>query len=51
MKGLSVAMALVAGAAMRLWMLKALPQINGDTLLYGGMAKNLLLHGQFAISD
>jgi hypothetical protein len=31
--------------------MKALPQITGDTLLYGGMAKNLLLHGQFAITD
>jgi hypothetical protein len=51
MKGLSVALALAGGAWMRLWMLKAFPQINGDTLLYGGMAKNLLLHGQFAISD
>ena len=51
MKGLSVALALAGGAGMRLWTLKALPQFNGDTLLYGGMAKNLLLHGQFAISD
>ncbi len=51
MKGLSVVLALAGGAWMRLWMLKALPQISGDTLLYGGMAKNLLLHGQFAITD
>jgi hypothetical protein len=51
LKGLSVALALAGGAWMRLWMLKALPQVNGDTLLYGGMAKNLLLHGQFAITD
>ena len=51
MKGLSVALALAGGASMRLWMLKALPQISGDTLLYGGMAKNMLLHGQFVITD
>src|SRR5208282_6543663 len=51
MKGVSVALALAGGAWMRLWMLKALPQISGDTLLYGGMAKNLLLHGQFSITD
>jgi hypothetical protein len=51
MKGLSVALALIGGAWMRLWMLKALPQISPDTLLYGGMAKNMLLHGQFAITD
>jgi hypothetical protein len=51
MKGLRVALALAGGTWMRLWMLKALPQISGDTLLYGGMAKNMLLHGQFAITD
>ncbi|MGO9338518.1 MAG: hypothetical protein ACLPY1_13540 [Terracidiphilus sp.] len=51
MKGLSVALALAGGAWMRLGMLKALPQISGDTLLYGGIAKNMLLHGQFAITD
>jgi hypothetical protein len=51
MKWLSVVLALAGGAWMRLWMLKALPQLSGDSLLYGGMAKNLLLHGQFAITD
>ncbi len=50
MKGLSVALALGGGLWMRLAMLKAIPQITGDTLLYGDMAKNLL-HGQFAITD
>jgi hypothetical protein len=50
MNWLSVGLALIGGALMRLWMLKDLPQITGDTLLYGGMAKNLLLHGQFAIT-
>jgi 4-amino-4-deoxy-L-arabinose transferase-like glycosyltransferase len=45
-----VALALGGGALMRLLMLKALPQITGDTLLYGNLAKNLL-HGQFAITD
>jgi hypothetical protein len=48
---LSIALALAGGACVRLWMLKALPQISPDTLLYGGMAKNLLLDGQFAITD
>jgi hypothetical protein len=52
MKWLSVALALAGGAWMRLQMLKALPQASGsDTLLYGNLAKNLLLHGQFAITD
>ncbi len=50
LKGLSIALALAGGAVMRLMMLKAIPQINGDTLLYGDLAKNLL-HGQFAITD
>jgi hypothetical protein len=51
MKGLTVVLALTGGAWMRLWMLKDLPQVNVDTLLYGNLAKNLLLHGQFAITD
>jgi len=45
------ALALVCGAALRLWMMKAIPQVEGDTLLYGNLAKNLLLHGRFAMSD
>jgi hypothetical protein len=50
MNWLSIALALAGGAVMRLWMLKDLPQIETDTLLYGSMAKNLLQHGQFAIT-
>ncbi len=45
------ALALACGAALRLWMMRAIPQLEGDTLLYGNLARNLLLHGQFAISD
>jgi hypothetical protein len=45
------ALALASGLALRLWMLHAIPQVSGDTLLYGGLAKNLLLHGQYAITD
>jgi hypothetical protein len=44
-------LALSGGLGMRLAMMKALPQVNGDTLLYGNMARNLLMHGQFAITD
>jgi len=51
MKGASVVLALSGGLGMRLAMMKALPQVNGDTLLYGNMARNLLMHGQFAITD
>jgi hypothetical protein len=50
MNWLSIALALAGGAVMRLWMLKDLPQIETDTLLYGSMAKNLLQLGQFAIT-
>jgi hypothetical protein len=47
----SVVLALAAGLGLRIWMLRAFPQISGDTLIYGNLAKNLLLHGQFAITD
>lgn len=47
---LPVALALAAGLALRLWMLKELFDINGDALVYGGLAKNLLLHGQYALT-
>ena len=45
------ALALVCGAVLRLWMMRAIPQVEGDTLLYGNLAKSLVLHGQFAIAD
>jgi hypothetical protein len=48
---ISVVLALAAGLALRVWMLRAFPQVSGDTLIYGSLAKNLLLHGQFAITD
>jgi len=43
--------ALVGGLVLRLWMWRAFPQGQGDALIYGNFAKNLLLHGQFAITD
>jgi hypothetical protein len=46
---LYVALPLAAGLALRLWMLKNLFEINGDILIYGGIAKNLLLHGRYAL--
>ena len=48
---MGAALALACGAVLRLWMVKAIPQVEGDTLLYGNLAKNLLQHGQFAMSD
>jgi hypothetical protein len=47
---LSVALALVAGLALRLWMLKNFFEVNGDSLIYGGLARNLLLHGRYALT-
>jgi len=41
--------ALAAGLGLRLWMLKEFFQANGDTLTYGELAKNLLLHGRYAL--
>ncbi|HKN22247.1 MAG TPA: glycosyltransferase family 39 protein [Terracidiphilus sp.] len=47
---LPVALALGAGLVLRLWMLGKLFDVNGDTLIYGDLAKNLLLHGQYALT-
>jgi hypothetical protein len=44
---LTWAPALAAGLVLRLWMLKDLFQVNGDPEIYGELAKNLLLHGQY----
>jgi hypothetical protein len=41
--------ALAAGLVLRLWMLKEFFEVNGDSLIYGGLAKNLLLHGRYAL--
>ena len=43
-------LALAGGLALRLWMLKEFFQIDGDALIYGGLAKNMLLHGQYALN-
>jgi hypothetical protein len=46
---LSVALALAAGLGLRLWMLKQYFQVNFDSLVYGGLAKNLLQHGHYLL--
>ena len=43
--------ALIGGLILRLWMMQAFPQAGGDTLVYGNIAKNILQHGQFALTD
>jgi hypothetical protein len=47
---LSVVLAMATGLAMRLWMLKQFFELDGDPLVYGGIAKNLLLHGSYAMT-
>jgi len=47
---LSVLLALAAGLWLRLWMLSQFFLVNGDSLIYGGLAKNLLLHGRYALN-
>jgi hypothetical protein len=48
---LPAAVALVAGGLLRIWMLRKFFEVNGDSQLYGGMAKNLLLQGRYAVAD
>jgi hypothetical protein len=47
---LAIVLALLAGLALRLWMLQNVFEVNGDSLIYGGLAKNLLLHGRFDLT-
>jgi len=47
----SVLSALAAGAVLRFWMLHKFFEVRDDSELYGSMAKNLLLHGRYAVSD
>ena len=47
----SLVLALFAGGLLRIWMLKKFFEVNGDSQIYGGLAKNLLLHGRYATGD
>jgi hypothetical protein len=42
--------AVLAGALLRIWMLKQFYEVTGDALLYGGIARNLLLGGRYALT-
>ncbi len=42
--------AVLAGLVLRLWLFRQLYQVNGDSLVYGDLAKNLLLHGRYAFT-
>ena len=41
---------LAAGLALRLWVLRVCFEVDDDALVYGGIAKNLLLHGRYALN-
>ncbi len=47
---LAIVLALLAGLALRLWILRNVFEVNGDSLIYGGLAKNLLLHGRYDLT-
>ncbi len=46
-----VLLALALGTWLRLWFLWHFPQVNGDGLIYGDIAKNWLLHGVYGRTD
>ncbi|HEY1965371.1 MAG TPA: glycosyltransferase family 39 protein, partial [Acidobacteriaceae bacterium] len=46
-----VLLALALGLWLRLWFLWHFPQVNGDGLIYGDIAKNWLLHGVYGRTD
>ncbi|MGA2571951.1 MAG: hypothetical protein ABSF23_15660 [Terracidiphilus sp.] len=47
---MALALPLAAGLALRVWMLRHILEVNGDALVYGDLAKNLLLRGRYAFS-
>ncbi len=47
----SAALAITAGGILRIWMLRKFFEVSGDSQLYGGIAKNIILHGSYAVSD
>ena len=46
----SLIAALLAGGLLRAWMFRHFFETNGDPLVYGDIAKNLLLHGRYALT-
>jgi Dolichyl-phosphate-mannose-protein mannosyltransferase len=47
---ISLGLAIFAGAALRFWMFRVFFEANGDTLVYGGIAKNLLQHRGYGLT-
>jgi hypothetical protein len=48
---LCVTLALAAGLALRLWFVAHAARIDGDTLIYGNIAKNWLQHGVYGYAQ
>jgi Dolichyl-phosphate-mannose-protein mannosyltransferase len=48
---LSAGAALVAGMMLRLWFVSHLGRVAGDSFIYGGIAKTLLLHGVYGFIE
>jgi len=46
----SAVLAILAGGLLRVWMFGQFFETNGDTLIYGEIARNLLRHGQYAVT-
>jgi hypothetical protein len=44
-------LALATGAALRLWFIHAYPEVQGDPLIYGDIAKNWMLHGIYGLTS
>ncbi len=45
-----VALAVIAGVGLRLWLIAHVARVAGDTLLYGDIARNLLAHGTYGFT-
>src|SRR5215469_11132253 len=46
-----IALACAAGLALRVWFIVHTARIDGDTLIYGDIAKNLMAHGVYGFSQ
>lgn len=47
---LGIGLLFALGLLLRLWFLAHFFEVSGDSLIYGGIAKNLLLHGRYALN-
>jgi 4-amino-4-deoxy-L-arabinose transferase-like glycosyltransferase len=48
--GFHAALALAAGLALRLWFIARAGRVDGDTLIYGNIAKNWMQHGVYGFA-